>query len=442
MGLVAIERGRLSTESVRKALVATADVRVSPALDNDRIGAALTALAGRHPMLRLRLDIHGGEAALVLGSAPVPTMHGGVMPEAGTALNVGAGELFALHVSSDGDTTRLVAHAHAAALDAASLASIVDELIGLAAGTVEAGEPTDAEVIAALARARYDAEAKASIAHRAFWVESLMDKAPELKLARRARPIAPAGLGRTQGEKSVRKLALDLSKVAGWPAAERESLVLTAFAQALADVSGQSRVLVSRTTPSAQPGLAGPFTAELPVIVNAASGGAIRAEARRVARHIAAAELHSDFDIHALERVIPVSITAMPQAAFTFTAAGASEPRLLSSGTHLVGGCTVEVASVSCSGMLHDIALAARDNGREVIAEIAFDTSALDEVTVARIVRAIVARVAELVGSGGEKPRRRPNALRGGKGHVVVKGGATLVVPGVTDASLVAAPVM
>ena len=404
-GLLAIEFGRLSTQAARAALRLTVEVKVKPGLSAEAVQGALATLASRHPMLRLRLEAHGDNSAptLMLGDAPVLNVHETREALVDRALNVAADELVRVHLVGPSEkASTLVVHAHASALDAVGLAMVVEELVALAAGAKVATESTEAEVFAALTERRYDTEAANSISHRAFWTETLLPWTPELKLGERRRPLAPAGLGRTQGARKSYKLDVDLSAV---PTAERESVLLTAFGLALGNVSGATGLLVERhsTRATAEAGLAAPLGADLPVPFWFESATTAAMQLGRVRRHLVIAEAHRAFDAHSVERVMRaemVSAGQLPaQAAFSYTAPGATEPRLMSSGKRKIGGHSVEGGLSAQTGTLHDVALNVRDNGKGTAIELAFDSDVIDEANARRIAEQLVERIARFAGS-------------------------------------------
>ena len=421
-GLLAIEFGRLSTDAARAALRSTAEVHVTPGFEAAKVEEALAALAARHPMLRLHVESHGENTApsLTLGEAPALNVHETRDGEVDRALNVAADELIRVHlVGTAPAASTIVVHAHAAALDRAALAMVAEELVALSAGAVTPAESTDADVFAALAGRRYDTEAAASISHRAYWTETLLPWTPELKFTERRRPLALAGLGRTQGERKTSAFKFGLAPLTAVPVAERQTLLFTAFGLALADVSGADGLIVECHSARAagEASLAAPLGADLPVPFRFEPGTTAATQLDRARWQLASAEKHRTFDAHSIERVMRgemLSAGQCPaQAVFTYMAPGTSQPILMEAAKYEVGGHTIEGGLAAGEGLLHDVALTVDDSGADTTdsgadttnsgadttAVLSYDADALDDAAVRRISQCLADRIAQLAGS-------------------------------------------
>jgi hypothetical protein len=368
-------------------------------------------------MLRLRLEGHAENTtpSLTLGEAPAVFVHDTRDADVDRPLNVAADELVRVHlIGTTAETSMIVMHAHAAALDRSALAMVAEELVEVASGTASEQASTDADVFAALAERRYDTEAAASISHRSFWTEMLLPWTPELKLGDRRRPVALAGLGRTQGDRMTANVELNLADV---PVADRESLLLTAFGLALADVTGATGLLIERhvSPGAAHAGLAASLGADLPVPFWFEQDTSAMTHFERQRRLLKASESHRDFDAHSIERVMRSEMLKAgqrpAQAAFAYTIAGTIEPRLMSTGQHDIAGRNVEGGLAAKSGLLHDVTMNVTDTGAKTVVELAFDADVLDNATVLRLTQCLIDRAVEL--GGGDSALASSRKARG-----------------------------
>lgn len=281
LGLLRLALSPMTSDPARRAMENVAQAELTDAIDSATLTKALTRLAKRHPLVRMRLDREG---RLHLDGPPVGLRLDG---DDGL-LDLSAGEL--LRLSESGGT--LTVRMHEIMGDRTSCQVLLADLLALLSGQDLARAMPRRALLASVAACNYDAERPDAQTDRAFWWYSLSEGASSVPFPRRSRALLPAGTGSDHGLTGVSEAMLprDLDEA-------RLLLALAAVLRALTHSSGA--VLIDRRTHLRDDARAavGPFEIDQPLRVTADKEDRIgRANLRRV---LARADHHRAFDSHA-----------------------------------------------------------------------------------------------------------------------------------------------
>lgn len=362
---------RLAAEDL--VLTASATTTDSPAVLSDR----LARLCARHDALRLCLAPDAlGTLHLTLGEA---IAFGPVVPLQPEA----AGPLWSATLTpSDDDRQTLTLRAHRAAADMASLRAVLDQLSG-AAPIPDAVLPL-AEALHRLEAAEDSPDRLACIA---YWTETLQTAPAAVPVPKRARALAPVGLGLNRG--TVEVVTADLEDAARSLRPETaEAVALAAFGRALFLNLGQADLTVERHLANRDGALSpvvGPLAASIPALLFRLDQPVELVDRTRA--DLARDDRRRGIDLAVIEATMCADLRARDVVPRQFGFALTEDP------------ATEESFPVTAN----DLQLIVRRAGDDLRVQLTRDTAVFSEEQAQAILESFAAELADL---GSPKPRR------------------------------------